>query len=285
VLRLPDWLKVRLPSDSGDLRKVARLLRESGLTTVCTGARCPNLADCWACGTATIMILGSECTRNCRFCAVSTNPRPVPPDKEEPARVAEAVARLGLTYSVITSVTRDDLPDQGAGQFCRTTRCIREKCPGAKVELLIPDLMGNEALLDIIVDSGPDVVGHNLETVRGLTRLVRDPRASYDRSLCVLRHLASRGQVSKTSLLLGLGESRDEVVDCLGEAYEAGVRHVALGQYLAPSAKHCPVTRYWTPGEFDEFGKTALEMGFLSAASGPLVRSSYMAEQFVGATL
>lgn len=281
-LRLPPWLKVRVPSDGGALKEVARTLREKCLNTVCTGAKCPNLAECWACGTATLMILGKECTRNCRFCAVPTNSSPGPPDAGEPTHVAQMVAELGLKYAVITSVTRDDLDDHGAGHFVATVRAIRAAAPGIRVELLIPDFAAREELVAEVCRCGADVIGHNLETVARLTPLVRDRRASYDRSLEVLR-LASRHSPSvKTSLLLGLGESREEIMDSLAEAYAVGVRHVALGQYLAPSFEHTPVERYWTPAEFEELGDAARRMGYLSVASGPLVRSSYRAEEFAG---
>ena len=285
VERLPEWLKVRLPGDRGDLKQVASQLRKHQLNTVCTGARCPNLAECWASGTATIMILGRECTRNCRYCAVPTAVLPAPPDPGEPARVAAAVAELGLKYVVITSVTRDDLSDGGAAQFAATVVAIKARAPALKVELLIPDFQGNKGALKRCVDAGADLIGHNLETVRRLTGTVRDRSASYSRSLTVLAWLAGHGAVVKTALLLGLGESRAEIGETLAEAYAAGARHVALGQYLAPSRNHTPVRRYWTPEEFAEFGRMATGMGYQSVASGPLVRSSYKAEEFAGVHL
>jgi lipoic acid synthetase len=285
--RLPEWLKTRLPSDTGEVKRVARLLRERHLATVCTGAKCPNLADCWACGTATLMVLGRECTRNCRFCAVPTEARPAPPDPAEPRHVAEVVAELGLRYAVITSVTRDDLPDGGAAHFAAVVRAIKEACPETVVELLIPDLGGSAEALAVVAGSGAEVVGHNLETTRRLTGLVRDGRADYDRSLEVLRRLASHPAkpAVKTALLLGLGETDEEVEEALRQAFDAGARHVAMGQYLAPSSAHHPVVRYRTPEEFEALGERALALGFETAASAPFVRSSYKAEAFIGSRL
>jgi lipoyl synthase len=285
--RLPGWLKVRLPSDQGDLKRVAGLLRIHGLNTVCTGARCPNLAECWACGTATIMILGKECTRNCSFCAVETVKHPAPVDALEPQQVACAVAELELRYAVLTSVTRDDLPDGGAAHFSRTVSAIRRTTSKTLIELLIPDLQGDRAALSVIRKSGADIVGHNLETTARLTPLCRDGRASYERSLSVLGSLAAgpNGPGVKSALLLGLGESKAEIIETLKEAYGAGTRHIAMGQYLAPSSRHTPVVRYWTPEEFQELGEEAKAIGYVSVASGPLVRSSYRAEQFAGISL
>ena len=280
--RLPPWLKVKLPSDSGDLKKVAKTLRDKGLTTVCTGARCPNLAECWSCGTATVMILGNQCTRGCRFCAVDHGAAPPPPDSAEPQQVAAMARELQLSYVVITSVTRDDLPDQGASQFAATVQAVRNSLSHTKVELLVPDFSGRTDLLDIVLDARPDVIGHNLETVRRLTPLVRDAKADFDRSLDVLKYLSQQGAVVKTALLLGLGETRKEVVEAFTAAYHAGARHLAMGQYLAPSGAHTQVDRYWTPEEFAQLGKDAEALGFHSVASAPLVRSSYQAHRFAG---
>ena len=284
-LRLPAWLKVRLPGDDGELKRVARILREQGLNTVCTAAKCPNLAECWARGTATVMILGANCTRGCRFCAVGTSAAPAATAASEPRKVAELVARLRLSYVVVTSVTRDDLDDRGAGQFAATVAEIRDLRPQARVELLIPDLSGDPLLLDQVLSARADVLGHNLETVRRLTPMVRDPRTDYDRSLRVLSYLAGKGTAVKTSLLLGLGEVEKEVLATLNEAYEAGVRHLALGQYLRPSPRHAPVERYWTPDEFVLLKESARRIGYASVAAGPLVRASYRAEQFAGGAL
>ncbi len=285
--RLPQWLKTRLPSDRGALKEVAGHLRRHGLNTVCTGAKCPNLAECWACGTATIMLLGKECTRNCGFCAVESTNHPARPDPAEPHAVASAIAELGLRYAVLTSVTRDDLPDGGANHFAQTVQAIRRQAPKVTVELLIPDLQGNREALSTIRESGAHIVGHNLETIARLTSQCRDQRASYERSLTVLRTLADseHGPGIKTALLLGLGETREEVEETLAEAYGVGTRHLAMGQYLAPTRNHCPVARYWTPEEFAELAAVARSMGYESVASGPLVRSSYRADQFAGSTL
>ncbi len=284
TLRKPPWLKVRIPT-GGPYVETARILRGLHLHTVCKEARCPNAAGCWAAGTATIMILGDQCTRACRFCAVGTRTAPPPPDADVPDRVAAALERLGLRYAVITSVTRDDLPDGGAAHFAAVVRACRAASPGTRVELLIPDLGGDLAALDVIVAAAPDVVGHNLETVRRLSRETRDPRTDYDRSLGVLAHLAAQGVEAKSALLLGLGETGDEVAEALADLRRAGVRHVALGQYLAPSKDHIPVREYVTPEAFDAWADRCRELGFASVASGPLVRSSYMAAEVVGPTL
>lgn len=282
--RLPPWLKVKLPSDSGELKKVSSTLRSKGLTTVCTGAKCPNLAECWAAGTATVMILGNQCTRGCHFCAVETCSTPAIPNSGEPERVAQMAVELKLKYVVVTSVTRDDLSDQGAGHFARTVAAFRRLAPDTRVELLIPDFSGRHDLLDVVIDARPDVIGHNLETVQRLTPLVRDPRADFQQSLSVLRYLAQRGATTKTALLLGLGETRAEIVDAFRQAYDAGARHLAMGQYLAPSSAHHPVQYYWTPDEFTALGDEARGLGYHSVASAPLVRSSYQAHRFSGAS-
>jgi len=283
-LRKPPWLKVEIPA-GGPYAETARVLRGLRLHTVCREARCPNAAGCWAAGTATIMILGDQCTRACRFCAVATRTAPPQPEPDEPDRVAAAVQRLGLRYAVVTSVTRDDLEDGGAAHFAAVVRACREAAPSARVELLIPDLLGDHAALDVIADAAPDVAGHNLETVRRLSAEIRDPRTDYDRSLSVLAYLGRRGLETRSALLLGLGETADEVDEALGDLRDAGVRHVALGQYLAPSAEHFPVREYVTPEAFDAWAARCRELGFKSVASGPLVRSSYMAAEVVGPTL
>ena len=283
-LRKPPWLKVKIPT-GGPYAETAKILRGHRLHTVCREARCPNAAGCWAAGTATIMILGDECTRACRFCAVGTRTEPPAPDSGEPARVAAALKQLALRYAVITSVTRDDLHDGGASHFAAVVRACRGASPGTRIELLIPDLRGDTAALDVIAGACPDVVGHNLETIRRLSREIRDPSTDYDLSLGVLEHLAQRGVETKSALLLGLGETDDEVTATLTDLRSVGVRHVALGQYLAPSAEHTPVKAYVPPEAFDCWRTRCREMGFTSVASGPLVRSSYMAAEIVGETL
>ena len=284
ALRLPPWLKVSVPTDRAYV-ETARVLRGLKLHTVCREAHCPNVAKCWGAGTATIMILGDQCTRACRFCAVGTRIAPPPPAPDEPVRVAEAVRRLGLRYAVVTSVTRDDLNDRGAAHFAAVVRACRDASPDTRVELLIPDLGGDEAALDTVADAGPDVVGHNLETVRRLSEAIRDPRTDYDLSLRVLEYLGSRGLETKSAFLLGLGERGEELDTALRDLRGVGVRHVALGQYLAPSREHVPVEEYVTPEAFDAWGERCRELGFVSVASGPLVRSSYMAAEVVGPTL
>jgi len=252
-----------------------------GLGTVCREARCPNLSECWSAGAATLMLLGTECTRRCGFCAVTTHwPRGVV-DRTEPARVAEAVRRWGLRYVVLTQVCRDDLPDGGADVLAETVRRIREASPATLVELLIGDLGGDEEALRALLRAPPDVLAHNLETVRTISPKVRDPRAGYDRSLAVLaaaRALAPPGLVTKSSVMLGLGESSDELETAFADLRTAGVDLLTLGQYLRPGSEHVPVARYVPPEEFGELRERALALGFAGVEAGPLVRSSYRAE-------
>ncbi|MGA9115199.1 MAG: lipoyl synthase [Bacteroidota bacterium] len=272
----PPWLKVRLPSGENYAR-LTSLMERKGLHTVCREARCPNMGECWDSGTATFMILGDVCTRSCGFCAVKTG-RPGEVDAEEPRRVAEAVRLMGVRYAVVTSVTRDDLPDGGAGLFAKTIGEIRRLNPGVRIEVLIPDFRGSEAALETVAAARPDVLNHNVETVPRLYPSVR-PRARYERSLEVLAMASRRGMAAKSGLMLGLGETREEVVDVLRDLRGAGCSLVTLGQYLQPTKAHLPVERFLSPGEFRALGETALEMGFAHAASGPLVRSSYHAER------
>ena len=276
--RLPPWLKVRLPSTEA-LRTTGRLLRSNGLHTVCEGARCPNQGECWGAGTATVLILGDTCTRACRFCAVKKGRPGGEADGGEPARVATAVAASGLAYVVLTSVDRDDLPDGGAAIYAATLRAIREAAPGTRVEVLVPDYLGSA--LDTLLDAAPDVFAHNVEVVRRLTPSVRDRRASYDRSIEVLAAAARArpGMPTKSSIMLGLGETRDEVVQTLADLKAAGVRMVTLGQYLRPSTRHIAVERYLPPEEFEALHAVAAGMGFEFVAAGPLVRSSYRAAE------
>ncbi len=275
--RKPDWLKVRLPAGEG-YERVRSLLQSLDLHTVCAESRCPNMAECWGGGTATVMLMGAVCTRACRFCHVVSG-RPEPLDPREPRHLAEAVARLGLRYLVVTSVDRDDLPDGGAGHFASAIRELKGASPGTKVEVLIPDFRGETALLDVVAAAGPDVVAQNLETVRRLTSSVRDPRAGYDQTLEVLRHLKSRGLVTKSSLMVGLGETRAELREAFADLRAAGVDVLTVGQYLRPSPWNLPVERFVEPSEFDELAGEARELGFLYVAAGPLVRSSYRAAE------
>ncbi len=272
---LPPWLKKRLPAPERTER-VRSLLSELGLHTVCREAHCPNRGECYAAGTATFMILGSVCTRNCRFCAVEGG-MPAPPRPQEPARVAEAVRRLGLGHVVVTSVTRDDLPDGGSGHFAATIRAVLQETE-ATVEVLVPDFQGRRRDLERVLDAGPHVLNHNVETVPRLYPEVR-PAADYGRSLRVLQTAAARqdAPVVKSGLMLGLGETEEEVSAVLRDLLEHGCRAVTLGQYLAPSEEHHPVAEFLAPERFEALQRTALQMGFGAALSGPFVRSSYRA--------
>ncbi|MGA7476480.1 MAG: lipoyl synthase [Thermoplasmata archaeon] len=280
-LALPEWIRVRPPRGAA-YPEVKGILGELDLDTVCREARCPNLSECWSAGAATLMLLGTECTRRCTFCAVTTHwPRGVV-DRTEPARIAEAVHRWGLRYVVLTQVCRDDLADGGAAVLAETVRRIRAESPHTLVELLIGDLGGEEDALRPLLESPPDVLAHNLETVRSLSSEVRDPRAGYDRSLGVLRGARRLGPpelVTKSSLMLGLGETDPELETALRDLRSAEVDLLTLGQYLRPDATHRPVHRYVPPDEFSRWQATALALGFRGAACGPLVRSSYRAEE------
>jgi lipoic acid synthetase len=275
----PEWLKVRLPSGDG-YERVRHLLRRLDLHTVCEESRCPNMAECWGGGTATVMLMGDVCTRGCRFCHVASG-GPQPLDPEEPAHLAEAVAELGLRYLVVTSVDRDDLPDQGAGHFAEAIRQLKARCPTTRVEVLIPDFQGMTEHLRTVVEASPDVVAHNVETVRRLTPTVRDARAGYDQSLRVLSTLKSlRPVYTKSSLMLGLGETHEEILETFGDLRAAGVDVLTLGQYLQPSSWHLRVERFVPPEEFEALRRDASSFGFLYVAAGPLVRSSYRAAEF-----
>jgi lipoic acid synthetase len=276
----PAWLKVPLPGGEGYAR-LKGLTRELGLHTVCEEARCPNLGECWKGerATMTLMVLGDECTRRCRFCAVKTVDRAAPPDPDEPRAVGEAVARLDLAYVVITSVDRDDLPDGGAAHYAQCLREIRAQAPRTIVETLIPDYQG--ASLATLLAAEPDVLAHNVEVVDRLQRRVRDPRCSFERSLETLRGaraLLPRA-FTKSSLMLGLGESDEEVRDALVRLRAAGVDFLTLGQYLRPSLQHVPVSEYVTPERFEAWRAEGLALGFQYVAAGPLVRSSYKAAE------
>lgn len=279
--RKPEWLRVRPPAGEsyGHLKG---LLQDLNLHTVCEEAHCPNVWECWGGGTATIMLLGDLCTRGCRFCAVkSGNPHGLV-DVDEPRNVAEAIAELGLTYVVLTSVDRDDLPDGGASHFGATIREIKARDPDILVEALIPDFQGDLDAVRTVVQSGPDVLDHNLETVRRLQAVARDRRANYEQSLAVLRSAkrAREGLFAKSSLMLGLGETRDEVLEAMRDLRANDVDLLTLGQYLRPSEWHLPVQEYVTPETFDELRTAGEELGFRYVAAGPLVRSSYRAGEF-----
>ena len=275
-IRKPDWLKIRLHR-TAEYAEVRHIVEQHNLHTICSSGRCPNQAECWSRRTATFMILGDICTRGCRFCATQTG-RPLAPDANEPQQVAESVKLMQLRYVVLTSVTRDDLEDGGARHWAATVEAIRQENPDAAIELLIPDLDAKDELLDIILASKADIVGHNIETVERLTPEVRS-RAKYRTSLATLRYLSEQGAVTKSGIMVGLGETDDEVIQTLHDLREVGVRIVTLGQYLRPSLEHYPVAAYITPEKFDWYRQKAMEMGFDYCASAPLVRSSYLAEE------
>ncbi len=279
IKRKPHWLKVKLPSGE-NFRKVRKIVTQNNLHTICTSGSCPNMGECWVAGTATFMILGNICTRSCKFCNVLTG-RPLPPDPEEPLKVARSIAKMGVKHAVITSVDRDDLPDGGAGHWAETIRQIRKLNPGITMETLIPDFKGQTELLDIILEAGPEVISHNVETVRRLTPKVRI-QAKYDRSLFVLRYLKENGaRRTKSGIMLGLGETFDEVVETMEDLRRAGVDVVTIGQYLQPKKELLPVQEYVRPEVFEKLKETGLQMGFKYVESGPLVRSSYHAERHV----
>ena len=277
----PAWLKVKAPSptEAAGMRAVRDILSRYRLTTVCQGAVCPNAAECWGARTATFMLLGKVCTRGCRFCAVPTgNPHGVV-DREEPTRLAKAVRELGLSYVVLTSVDRDDLSDGGAALFAEAISRIKDRSPSVRVEALVPDFSEQEESLRRIATAGADVIGHNIETVRRLSPGLRDCRAGYDRSLRILstfKDLAPQ-VITKSSLMLGLGEDREEILTTMEDLREAQVDAITLGQYLPPTKKAAPLARYLTPREFDELADEARKIGFRFVVSGPLVRSSYHA--------
>jgi lipoic acid synthetase len=274
---LPPWFKVKAPG--GEVyRQVKNIVGEHGLHTVCQSAICPNIGICWEKRTATFMILGNRCTRRCGFCGVPKG-RPEGFDGDEARRVASAVATMGLTYAVVTSVTRDDLPDGGAGLFARTITEIRRKKPDCRVEVLIPDFGGNAGALDIVMDARPDVLAHNVETVPRLYRRVR-PGADFERSVGLLRRAKRRGPggLTKSGIMIGLGETLDEVIETMKRLVDAGVDLFTIGQYLSPSKESLPVERFARPEEFRELEHVARSLGFRGVASGPLVRSSYLAE-------
>ena len=274
----PDWLKVRAPGSENYLR-LKGVMRELKLNTVCEDARCPNIGECWHHGTATFMILGDVCTRACAYCAVAHG-RPNELDTAEPARVAEAVARMALQYAVITSVDRDDLADGGASIFADTIRLIRASVPSCRIEVLIPDFQGLDAALRTVLDAGPDVLNHNTETVPRLYRMARSG-GRYTRTLELLdrarRH--EGGMATKTGIMVGLGEEFDELVSVFDDLRGVGVSILTIGQYLRPTPKHAPMTRYYHPDEFAELKRIALSKGFVHVESGPLVRSSYHAHE------
>jgi lipoic acid synthetase len=279
LLPRPSWIKARAPAGA-NYERLRVLMREQGLHTVCEEARCPNVGDCWNRGTATFMILGDVCTRACGFCAVKTGLPGRPPDPDEPRRVADAVARMALRHAVITSVNRDDQPDGGASIFAAVIHEIRSRVPGCAVEVLIPDFKGDRAALDIVIASRPDILNHNTETVPRLYRTVR-PGARFGRSLELLQRSKAAGLLTKSGIMVGLGEEWDEVLDTIRAIRDAGTDILTVGQYLRPSFDHLPIVRYYTPEEFDRIKVFGLGLGYAHVESGPLVRSSYHAEEQV----
>ncbi len=275
-VKKPNWLRVKLPTGE-NYRKVRGLVDQHKLHTICESGSCPNMGECWGEGTATFMILGNICTRSCGFCAVQTG-KPDEVDEFEPGRVANSVKIMGVKHAVITSVDRDDLTDGGSSIWAQTIRAIRNQSPSTTLETLIPDFAGKWENLQVIIDVAPEIVSHNLETVRRLTKQVRI-QAKYDRSLEVLFRLKKGGMRTKSGVMLGLGESREEVLETMTDLRQVGVDILTLGQYLQPTHKHLPVAEFITPMQFDEYKQIGLEMGFRYVESGPLVRSSYHAEK------
>jgi lipoic acid synthetase len=279
--RLPEWLRIQLPSSSSFFR-TRNLLKDLKLHTVCESAKCPNHWECWSKGTATFMIAGDRCTRACGFCAVTTA-KPFALEADEPERVAEAARRMGLEHVVITAVARDDLPDGGAEHFRKTIRSVRSANPGIVIEILVPDFLDRDSAIDCVLSASPHIFNHNLETVRRLTPQVRS-RATYDRSLSVLKKAKVKGGpalYTKSGMMLGLGESESEVLEALADLRRADCNILTLGQYLQPTRNHLPVVEFVHPARFDEYGRIARSMGFIHVASGPMVRSSYHADDFV----
>lgn len=281
----PPWLKIRL-AGHGEYHKVSSIVREQGLHTVCEEARCPNIGECWGKGTATFQILGDVCTRACRYCGVTTGRPGSAPDPLEPGRVAHAAAQMGIRHAVITSVDRDDLPDAGAGHWAQTIRAMKRRLPDTTVEVLVPDFMGmEEEGIQVVMVARPDVYSHNTETVPRLYRRIR-PKGSYERALWILRRakevsveLFGEPVMTKTGIIAGMGETLDEIREVMVDLREANVDVVTVGQYLRPTRKHLPVDRYVTPAEFDELHEFGMSLGFGSVFAGPLVRSSYKAEE------
>lgn len=274
--RKPDWLRAKLPT-SPEYKEVREIVDTNGLHTVCKSAQCPNMGECWSRGTATVMILGNICTRSCRFCAIQTG-RPTELDLGEPARVAESIARMNLQHAVITSVARDDLKDGGASVWAATIRAVHHRMPECAVEVLTADFRGQQEYLDVVLDACPDIFNHNLETVKRLQRPIRKT-ARYDRSLWVLEHAKSRGFITKSGIMLGIGEKEDEIKEVLNDMVHVGVDVLTIGQYLQPSKEHAAIDRWVTPEEFQRWKEYALEIGFGVCESGPMIRSSYHAEE------
>lgn len=269
-------MKIRLET-SGDFSETGKIVKEHSLNTICQSGRCPNQNECWSRGTATFMILGDVCTRSCRFCATKTG-KPLSPDKAEPDNVAKSISLMRLKHCVITSVTRDDLPDEGAAHWSNVIEKCKEINPETTTEVLIPDFNNRKDLLDTIIKSKPDIISHNIETVERLTPMVRS-RAKYKTSLDVLKYISASSIVTKSGFMVGLGETEDEVLNTLKDLFDSGCRVVTIGQYLSPSIENLEVKEYITPEQFEKYKKSAYEIGFRHVEAGPLVRSSYMADK------
>ena len=280
INRLPSWMKMksRLPKD-GDYYKVRELVDKNKLHTICTSGNCPNIGECWDSGTATFMILGDVCTRSCKFCNVKTG-RPGPVDTIEAQRIAESIVKMGLRHAVITSVDRDDLDDKGASIWADTIRACKKACPSLTIECLIPDFDGIPELINQVINEKPEVISHNLETVRRLSPEIRS-RAKYDLSLQVLQQIAQSGLITKSGIMLGLGETKDEVINTMKDLLNVDCSVITIGQYMQPSRDHMPVKRWITPDEFADFLSIGRDLGFKHIESDPLVRSSYHAEKHI----
>jgi len=278
--RLPVWLKMQRASGE-NYSMVKHIVVENHLHTICTSGNCPNIGECWNSGTATFMILGDICTRACKFCATKTG-KPLPPDPEEPFRLAESIKKMRLKHCVITSVDRDDLPDGGSSVWAETIRVVKEVNPEITMETLVPDFDGKTEQIQKIIDAGPDVISHNIETVKRLTPIIRT-KAKYERSLAVLKYVSERGKISKSGFMLGLGEREDEIIRTIRDIYAAGCKILTIGQYLQPGLDYMDVVEYVTPEKFEEYRILSLGIGFSFVESSPIVRSSFHAENHVKA--
>ena len=276
--RLPPWLKMQRAAGENYIT-VKKIVEANGLHTICTSGSCPNIGECWNAGVATFMILGEICTRACKFCATKTG-RPLSPDSDEPYRLAQAIKTLNLKHCVITSVDRDDISDKGSGHWAETVKQIKAANSNITIECLIPDFDGNESFIEKVIYLKPEIISHNIETVRRLTPLIRT-NANYDRSLKVLNHIAKAGITAKSGFMLGLGETEDEIKETIRDTFNSGCCILTIGQYLQPSFQHIEVVKYYTPEKFDEYKQMALETGFRIVESSPLVRSSYHADKHV----
>jgi lipoyl synthase len=278
IQRKPEWLKIKIPKGT-NYTQVKSIVARYNLNTICTSGKCPNMGECWASGTATLMILGEICTRSCKFCATQTG-KPFPVDSSEPVNVAKSIQLMGLKHAVITSVDRDDLVDKGAGHWAKTISEVKKLNPETTMEVLIPDFDGSSELIGLVINAKPDIISHNLETVRRLTPLVRS-RAKYDLSLKVLKTISESAVVSKSGIMVGLGETREEVLETMDDLLSVGCQVFTIGQYLQPTKSHLPVEEYVHPDLFEEYRKIGLEKGFRIVESAPLVRSSYHAERHI----